>query len=202
MAAAYVGGMPAAVSFRARPLVLVYGTSIDMGYNATDRSTQGWVAKLQEFDFDTTSDAADGRTLLGDLTSSGAVDTRVATWAASSPDIVWLAIGTNDCFGGLSLATFTTRYGQLLDAAALAMPDATIVAQTPLVRSGEDGATPEPLSAFRTAITDLCASRGAVVLVVGTALVAIGNLDDGTHPDTGGHALLAARVKSLLDAYR
>lgn len=202
MSGAYVGGAPALVSFRARPLVRIYGVSIELGYDATDRATQGWAAALQLFDFDTEVDAADGRTLLGDLPSGAAVTARVATWATTSPDIVWLTVGTNDCFAGLSKATFETRYGQLLDAIALAMPETTIVAQTPLVRSGENGVTPEPLSAFRTSIATLAAARSAVVLVDGTALVAIGNLDDGTHPDTAGHALLAARVKSILDAYR
>jgi lysophospholipase L1-like esterase len=202
MAAAFVCARPVVASFRRRPRVRFYGTSIEVGYNAADRATQGYPARLALLDFLVDVDAADGRTLVGDLTSLGAVETRVLTWADSSPDVVWLALGTNDAFGGQSLATFETRYGQLLDTLADVLPDAVIVAQTPLVRSGENGASPEPLSAFRTTIATLCAARPAVVLVNGPLLLSLDDMDDGTHPHTAGHALLANRIASILDAYR
>lgn len=125
----------------------------------------------------------------------------VAKVAAASPSKIWLAIGTNDYgLNKWSAASFGTAYAALLDDLHTALPSATIYCQTPIVRSTETAnGSGSTLGNYRTQISTAQSTRtGYAVLVNGATILTTGDLDDGVHPTTAGHATYYAAVKTAL----
>jgi len=179
-------------------LLIVYGDSIALGYNATNRATLGWAPRLRSRGFAPVLDAVDGKRLTNDVASAAGARTLVARWLRWRPTDVWIAIGTNDGFAQVPVATFKTAYGYVLDELEARAPHVNVYAQTPIVRIGEAGLT-IPLSAYRTAIGELAAARPRVTLVDGLSLVTLNELDvDGTHPTDAGHLVYADAVAPIL----
>lgn len=176
------------------PLVIVYGDSVAEGYNATDRPNLGWAGLLRPMGYATVLDTASGRRLVTDLTSTAAVQARVRKWLRWQPTDIWLAIGSNDSFGGESLETFSTRYAQLLDELEARAPQVNVYAQSPIRRAGET-----TLQSFRDAIAAICNSRLRVTYVDGYPIINPNtDVDDGTHPTNAGHQIYASNVASIL----
>lgn len=184
------------------PRLLVYGDSIAVGANATSPSLQGWVQLVRnEYTNSVLYEAWGWRSLHDDASTESAREAFAAHIAAQSPAEIWLAIGTNDYgLNKWSAAAFGAAYADLLDKLHAALPDAVIYAQTPLVRSSEaangSGST---LGDYRTQIATAQSTRSAYcTLVDGTDILTTGDLTDGVHPSTAGHALYAAYVKTVL----
>ncbi len=182
--------------------LLLYGDSIAVGADATDPATEGWGYLISEDWMGQVIQEAFGyRSLNDDASDSTARAAFVAKVAAASPSAVWLAIGTNDYgLNKWSAASFGTAYAALLDDLHTALPSATIYCQTPIVRSTETAnGSGSTLGNYRTQISTAQSSRtGYAVLVDGTAILTTGDLDDGVHPTTAGHALYYAAVKAAL----
>jgi lysophospholipase L1-like esterase len=139
------------------------------------------------------------RSLLLDVATGGLLDTTksqvFATRLASySPATIILSIGTNDygvggwsASGSGAVANFSAAYSDLIDRLHAALPSATIICQSPLIRTA-DGT----LQAWRDAIQTLCGSRAWSTFVDGKAILVTSDLSgDGLHPTTAGHAKYA-----------
>jgi lysophospholipase L1-like esterase len=180
--------------------LLAYGDSIAVGGNCTYPITQG-VWGLVRVSVPVIVEAWGYRSLYDDGVDATARQTFVDHLALSSPGVVWIAIGTND-YGipRQTAANFGTAYADLLDKLHTALPSATIYAQTPLVRSSEGAnALGDTLGAYRTQIATAQSTRSAYCnLVDGSAILEVGDLADGVHPTTVGHAKYAAAVKTVL----
>jgi lysophospholipase L1-like esterase len=183
--------------------VLVYGESIAVGGNADITTKEAWVILLRQA-YAPKSVALEGsgyRALFSDCHDSTARAAFVAKMVAYAPARIWLAIGTNDYgLNQWSAASFGTAYAALLDDLHAALPSALIYAQTPLLRSSE-AANPwgSTLGDYRAQISTAVSTRtGYCTLVDGTAIMTTGDLVDGIHPSTAGHALYAAYVQTVL----
>ena len=181
--------------------LVIYGDSIAVGANATYPTHEGWAAKLRTLRGNVAVEAWGYRSLYDDCVDSTARAAFVTQMASYSPSLIWLAIGTNDYgLNKWSAASFGTAYAALLDDLHTALPSAAIYCQTPVIRTTEtangNGST---LGAYRTQIATAQAARsGYCTLVDGTAILTVGDLDDGVHPSTAGHATYYASVKATL----
>lgn len=186
------------------PKILVYGDSIAVGQAAEHAVTQGWVQLVRNAYVGAVQNESFGvRSLYMDCDTEAKRTAFATLFAAQSPTIVWMAVGTNDY--GLkkwSSGDFGAAYGDFLDKLHAAAPAAAIYAQTPLLRSAEGvlqvgyGA----LSDYRAAIATAISTREWATLVDGTGetFPQLADLDDGVHPTTAGHAIYAAAVKTVL----
>lgn len=184
------------------PKLLVYGDSITVGGSAGNPSLEGWVQLVRNAYAGGVFCEAWGNRALYDDTSTDALRSAFVAWiAAVNPVIIWLAIGTNDYgINKQSAADFGTAYAALLNDLHTALPGATIYAQTPIVRSSEAANSfGDTLGDYRTQIATAQSTRSAYcTLVDGTAILTTGDLADGVHPTTAGHAIYAASVKTTL----
>lgn len=181
--------------------LLIYGDSIAVGANATAPTTEGWATLLRAYRGNVALEAWGYRSLNDDASDGTARAAFVTQMASYSPSIIWLAIGTNDYgLNKWTAANFGTAYAALLDDLHTALPSATIYCQTPLVRSTETAnGSGSTLGNYRTQISTAQSTRSAyAVLVDGSAILTTGDLDDGVHPTTEGHALYYAAVKTTL----
>jgi lysophospholipase L1-like esterase len=175
---------------------VIYGDSIAVGGNATTPTSQSW-AMLVRAGYTGGAVALEAwgfRSLYQDYSTIG-ISELVAKLLTSNPTWVWLAIGTNDFgLGHWSAASFGTQYAALLDALHAASPTLSIFAQTPLIRS-PDSTTGD----FRIQIATAQSTRSTfVTLVDGTVILSSGDLADGVHPTTAGHAMIATYVSAIL----
>lgn len=179
--------------------IVVYGDSICVGANATSPVEEGWV-QLVRAAHSPDSLAVEGfgfRSLYLDASDSTARAIFVAKMAAYNPTTIWLAIGTNDYgLNKWTAASFGTAYAAILDGLHAAIPGASIYCQTPIVRTTETAnAFGSTLDDYRAQIATAVSTRTAyATLVDGTAILTTGDLADGVHPTTAGHALYAAAV--------
>lgn len=179
--------------------ILFYGDSITVGGNATTPATQGYT-QLVRSAYAPDSVAVEGygyRTLEDDAIDATARGAFAAKLAAYAPEIIWMAIGTNDYgLSAWSAADFGAAYAATLDALHAALPSAVIYCQTPLVRTTETAnGFGNTLGDYRTQISNAVSTRTAyATLVDGTAILTTGDLADGVHPTTAGHAIYAAAV--------
>lgn len=184
------------------PRILVYGDSITVGANAGNPSLEGWTQLVRNaYSGSLVCDAWGRRSLNQDGATAGTRQTLVDKWATLSPDIIWLAMGTNDYgLNKWSAANFGVAYADLLDKIHTALPSATIYAQTPIVRTDETANSfGDTLGDYRTEIATAQSTRSAYcTLVDGTAIVTTGDLDDGVHPTTAGQAIYGAYVITAL----
>lgn len=183
------------------PRIVAYGDSIAVGANATNPPTAGvWQLVRDAYNGSLVIEGWGYRSLYDDCNTSELRAAFVAHLAGLSPDIIWLAIGTNDYgLNKWSAASFGTAYAALLDDLNTALPSATIYCQTPIERTTETAnGSGSTLGDYRTQITTASNARsGYCVTVDGTAAgypQAPGDLDDGVHPTTAGHALYGAAV--------
>ncbi|HOV58978.1 MAG TPA: SGNH/GDSL hydrolase family protein [Rhodanobacteraceae bacterium] len=179
--------------------ILFYGDSITVGANATTPATQGYT-QLVRAAYAPDSVAVEGygyRTLEDDAIDATARAAFVAKVVAYAPKIVWMAIGTNDYgLSAWSAADFGAAYAATLDALHAALPSAIIYCQTPIVRTTETAnGFGNTLGDYRTQISNAVSTRTSyATLVDGTAILTTGDLADGVHPTTAGHAIYAAAV--------
>lgn len=179
--------------------LLIYGDSIAVGANATLAAKDGWAMLVRDA-YAPDSVAVEGfgfRALSTDAYTAGLLTAFVAKMVAYNPSIIWLAIGTNDY--GLNHwnlpSSFGTAYGATLDALNAALPGVPIYAQTPIVRAAGTNAFGDTLQEYRDEIATAVSTRTSFcTLVDGTAILTLGDLADGVHPTTAGHALYAAAV--------
>lgn len=186
------------------PRILIYGDSITAGANAAYPAKQGWTQVVRNAYSGSVLSMAQGQRSLHNDASTAALRAGFARHIANSqPNIIWLAIGTNDYSGKKWSSTdFGVAYGDFLDKLHEENPGITIYAQTPIVRNteGEVQAGYGTLGDYRTAIASAVAGKSFVTLVDGTAIAfpQTGDLDDGVHPTAAGQAKYAAAVKTIL----
>lgn len=184
--------------------LVVYGDSIAAGFYADTASAHGWAALTRGYyPGQITMDAIGGRSIYYDVaTVPGPRATAlIAELDGSVTNELWSAIGYNDWSGSLlTAASFASYYGTMLDTVHASAPSAKVWVQTPIpsTHDGTLNAHSETLADFRTAITNMVASRAWATLVDGTSLVSLANLFDGIHPNTTGHAQYAANVRAIL----
>lgn len=183
------------------PRIVMYGDSIIVGANCSNPSLQGVCQLVRNaYSGSLVIEGWGYRSLHDDANTAGLRAAFVAQVASLSPSIIWLAIGTNDYgLNKWSAANFGTAYAAVLDDLHTALPSATIYCQTPIERTSEVANTfGDTLGAYRTQIGTAQSTRGPwAVLVDGTAAgypQAPGDLADGVHPTTAGHALYGSAV--------
>lgn len=178
--------------------IVFLGDSITVGANATIASVNGYVGLIRSENQDKNIITEGyGYASLKDYNTSDLV-TRLQSSGITD---LYIALGTNDY--GLNkwavIADFQTAYSNFLIAINTALPTCRIIVQTPLSRTTEtangSGLT---LAQFRTAITNACSGKSYVQLVNGTTLLTTSDLDDGVHPTTAGHAILATNIKAIV----
>jgi len=127
--------------------------------------------------------------------------------AALWPDVVVIALGTNDYGVGVPLDEFSAGYASALDSLA-SIP--TVVCVTPYRRSDLSETTLNAAgllpSAYRGAVRAACEAAGRIVLDGFEAMPSESLLADGLHPNDAGHARIAKwlekALRPILDAER
>lgn len=192
-----------AVSDVASNRLVIYGDSIAVGGNSAVPVRDGWPVLLRtERGSDSTVVEAYGyRSLNLDASDSTKRAAFVSKIQALNPTTLWVAIGTNDY--GLSkwtAASFGAAYAALLDDLHTALPALGIYCQTPLLRTNEAANSyASTLGDYRAQISTAASARASYcTLVDGTAILTTGQLADGVHPTTAGHAAYAAYVAGVL----
>lgn len=185
----------------AQSRTVFYGDSIAAGFGADVPATESYVAVLRDMGFAAMGESYGGRTLALDADTAPHRAAFVAKMATFSPSTIWLAIGVNDWgVPAWSAANFGVAYAATVDDLHTSMPTARIVCQTPILRSVETANVHgDTLGAYRAQITTICGARPWTTLVDGTAILALGDLADGTHPSTAGHAKYAAYIAGVLN---
>lgn len=191
--------------------LIVYGDSIAVGDRATNAATEAWTMVLRRARaasdpaVSTMVEAWGSRSLDRDGLNDAARQAfaeRLAGYLAESSGqtAVWLAIGTNDYgLNRWSAAAFGAAYADLLDRIHAEAPSAAIYAQTPIVRASEGAnGSGSTLADYRAEIASAAGARPWATLVDGTAILTTGDLSDGVHPTTAGHAAYAAAVAAVL----
>jgi lysophospholipase L1-like esterase len=183
--------------------LVIYGDSITAGGNATNLPYEGYPIVLRDaISNPVTVEAWGYRTLYEDCNTAGLIDTFVAKLAAVSPTSIWLAIGTNDyALNKQSAANFETMYAALLADLVVALPSTKIYCASPVHRTSEVANTfGDTTGDYRTAISNaVTTTADADVTYVDTsAWLVDGDLDDGVHPTTAGHAIMASQIQTAL----
>ena len=176
---------------------LIYGDSIAAGGNATNPESQSFAMLLRDsYGYGIMLEAWGYRSFHDDANTGGLRTDFVARLVGYSPTFIWLAIGTNDYgLAKWSATDFGTAYAAVLDALHGVDPGIKIICQTPILRSTETAnGFGNTLGDYRTAIATACSARPWATLVDGTQILTTGDLDDGTHPTTTGHAKYAAFI--------
>lgn len=170
------------------PVIMVYGDSIVAGGGLQHR----WADRLGAL-----TDAKSGRALADDRLAGERI-------ASTGPQIIWVAIGTND-YGKSKIGhrEFQEAYGRLLDDIRATAPGATVFAQTPLLRRSEGlnklGST---LADYRDAIWAECKGRPWARCVDGTKILALSDMPDGLHPGEDAQQRYAKFVANSLSDER
>lgn len=113
---------------------------------------------------------------------------------------IWLAIGTNDYgLAQWNSTNFGAAYADLLDQIRALDTTVTVYAQSPLVRTTETAnALGSTMADYRAAISTACSGRSWATYVDGASILALGDLADGVHPTTAGHAKYKTAVKTAI----
>lgn len=181
--------------------VLVYGDSISVGGNATNAEYNGYIPLLRNtYGYRVMLEGWGYRSLYEDANTAGLRSAFVSRIAGYSPSTIWLAIGTNDYgLNKWNAANFGTAYAATIDDLHTALPNARIICQTPIVRSSEGAnGSGNTLGDYRTQISNICGARDWAELIDGSVFLTTGNLADGVHPSTAGHAKYAKRIAPVL----
>lgn len=186
--------------------LVVYGDSISVGFNAATQTALGWSMLVRgDYPGGVHVIGWGGRQLHNDATDAAArtsfASTLVQAARSSGTKTLWLCIGTNDYgFATWTAASFGTAYADLLDKIHALDPAIAVYCQSPIVRSTETAnGVGSTLGDYRTAISDAATARPSFCTYVnGATILALGDLADGTHPSTAGHATYKAAVKTTL----
>lgn len=182
------------------PRILVYGDSIAVGDGASPVMRDAWVMRVRGSDL-VGAEAWGWRSLKEDASSAALLSDLIDSIADWSPEVVWLAIGTNDYgLNRWSAESFGAAYQQLLDGLHDQMPSVDIYCQSPLVRSGERAnAAGSTLGDYRAQILSACSTREWSTYIDGLSMLSLQDLSDGVHPSSAGHAKYADYVRAVLD---
>lgn len=183
--------------------LLIYGDSITAGDASDPVMEKAWVMQVR------TAAAGDSvamegwgyRTLHEDANSELLRTSFVSKLTSYAPLRIWLAIGTNDyALNKWSAANFGVAFNALLDDLVEAMPNITIYCQTPLVRVSEvANSFGDTLGDYRSEIVTAVSTRtDNCILIDGTEILEVGDLNDNVHPTTAGHTKYANYVISAL----
>ena len=211
-----LGGAPVVLPpLIATKAVAAYGDSILATAYATNPYTQAWIQIVRAgFSGRVAVEAWSGRALNDEINGySTAANGSISALAyrlcsltfGAAEALIWDAIGVNDATQGkLTDVQFGTQIAALYDAIHAILPTAKIVCQTPII-SGSESSTNSlglTLAAYRAAKAGAASGRSWVTVVDGTTLLVAGNLQDGIHPNTAGHATYGAaalaEINSLL----
>jgi lysophospholipase L1-like esterase len=181
--------------------LLIYGDSIAGGGAIVSPPLNAWTSLFRNnTNLDLTVYAYGWRNLQYDVANVG-ISTMTNNILKVSPNIIYLAIGTNDYgLNRQSANNFGIQYGQLIDSVHSSLPNATIYAQTPLNRSTETANTfGNTLQDYRDQIISVVVSRSYVKLVNGTQILSTSDMDDGLHPNFAGNIKYFNYVNSLIN---
>ena len=182
---------------REKPLV-IYGDSVAAGGNADVPGMRSWGTLLRR-DGSVAFEASGWRRLTDHVQRLDEVTTRIAGY---QPATVWLAVGVNDYQGPdpLSGDAFTQTYARLLDLLRQRLPQAALIAQSPLVKVGETmpNAVGMTLDDYRQATRLATVGRPGCRYVDGSTILTVDDLADGVHPHTAGMARYAAFARGVL----
>lgn len=180
-----------------QPHVVIVGDSIACGAGADVPTREGWTMLLRDaYPGSVAIEAWGGRSLFQEASDGTARAAFVQKIVTQNPDVIWLAIGTNDYggvgFGEQSASDFGADYAALLDDLHAALPAALIYAESMLPRASEAANNfGNTLPQYRTPIFTACATRPWATFVDGTAVTGwVNGTDlsgDGVHPTTSGH---------------
>ncbi len=183
---------------RAKRRLVIYGDSIAAGGNADIPGIHAWGPLLRQ-EYDVAFEASGWKRLLDDRGKLPEVADRIASY---KPAIVWLAIGVNDYQGPTPMTTaeYTNTYTRFLDLLHEKLPDALVIAQSPLVKGNEANANAagHTLADYRTAVKTATRERTWCRYVDGSKILALPDLADGVHPSTAGMAKYAQWAQDFL----
>jgi lysophospholipase L1-like esterase len=116
-------------------------------------------------------------------------------------NVIWIALGTNDYGVNLQApALVQAQVARVLKMIRSVLPNAIIYVQTPLIRSSEAanglGFT---LGNYRTAIAQGVIDSGvSATTISGAGILTTGDLQDGVHPTSTGHAKWAISMQTSI----
>lgn len=194
-------------------VIVGLGDSINVGFNSSPITQYSTWSQLRKANAATTSVicCSQGSESLNNVAGTpelmtATINRIILQCTGSKSNTIWLALGTNDYgFNYLTSSAFGILYGQFLDAlytAAVAgsIPGFRVVCQTPIQRISPSNETDHgagTLSAFRTAISNCCASRSWTILVDGASGAIIPDTSintDGLHLTNLGAAQFANKI--------
>ena len=183
--------------------MVIYGDSIHSGAFATGAEYDSLVPLLREtYGFDVACEGISCRELYDDANTEALRTNFVTRISGYAPTKIWMAIGTND-YGieSWGASDFGTGYSVTLDDLHAALPNATIYCQTPLLRDDETANSfGDTLGDYRAQIVTACSTRSSwAILVDGTEILTTGDLADGVHPTTAGHAKYALYINNYFN---
>ena len=180
----------------------VYSDSIGNGALADLTARHGWIGLLRAtYSGRISVEGWGGKTLYEDSTVIAATAARlVGLCFSATTKEVWDECGYNDYSNGdWTSAAYGTAVAALYDAIHAADPSVRIYCQTQLITSTEAATNSkgEAITAYRAAKAAAAVGRSWVTVVDGTTLMAAGQLS-GVHPNTAGHAAIAAAIAAIL----
>ena len=182
--------------------LVVFGDSIATGVYATPISQYGYVNRLRAVYPGRISLQGWGGGKYADFTGladANALAQRFVDLCFNATTReVWDAMGYNDFGGHTTPTSLATIVGATYDAVHAIDPTVHIWSMTPLITGGTPNAWGEYISEYRTAKASATVGRSWVTLVDGTALLSAGGLQDGVHPSTAGHGVLATNIATVL----
>jgi len=184
-----------------RDRIVVYGDSIATGAFATDIEYNGWAMLLRSYGKKVLLEGYGGRSLHADTNTTILEDAFVSRIAGYSPNIIYLEIGANDYYlNKQSAANFKTAYNSLIDKLVAAIPGVRIICQTFTMFTSEIANTfGNTMDDYRTAVSEVCATKQFCTLLDCKTLLVSGDLVDFAHPNSGGHLKIAQRVNTAVD---
>jgi lysophospholipase L1-like esterase len=179
--------------------MVIYGDSIAAGGNADIPGIHAWGTLLRQ-KYDIAFEASGWKRLQDDASKLPETVKRIASY---QPEIVWLAIGVNDFQGPDPMNTdrFTKTYKGILNLLHEYLPDAVIIAQSPIVMANANNrnVVGHNLNDYRIAIKNAAADYPWCHYVNGTNILKLSDLADGVHPNTASMAKYANWVADYLD---
>jgi lysophospholipase L1-like esterase len=187
--------------------LVVYGDSIPAGFRAEVNGSGsfflGWPMLLRASGVcGVTNFSISGDELYAGLfnMTGGDLNAAVAIKAAqlvarcadgTTQRAVWFELGTNDWgFSHAPLSTFTSLYGQLLDAVHALDPSIHFYCQTPLYRGNGANGQGYTLPQMRTAIAGIVAARSGYCSLVDGLQIDMTGSPDGVHPNAAQHVAI------------
>jgi lysophospholipase L1-like esterase len=133
--------------------------------------------------------AVTGHTIISNM------DAQVTAAASDNADIIIIALGTNDDNAG-NMAALQAEVEENIAELKVSNPNAKVYWMNVLPQwTDTGGGTPIDKSNIRTAITAACTAQGITCWDTFAApWITAGQTSDGVHPNTAGHAAIAAQI--------